>query len=515
VSALPKNLPRRIVPRWRTSDAAEATGELAPLPVREPIMHPEGDQEELARASSDFGRERTIGHAAELLSVAVALEVPDAARAAASFILEKREQAGEAASAVARRVVAGEEPFASPVTEPTTTETREVVQRTRRRIHEDARNVLAWLDLSRAYAAAGVADKAETAMRAALTLAPDHRFVLRSAARFFLHVGKPDEAHAYLRRSPASLHDPWLMAAEIAVATVAERSPKLVKAARSALASGHFTPFHIGEVASSLATLEVSAGSAKAARRLFRQALLDPTENSIAQAEWTARDVGLIEFDPSLLKREGTYEANTAAAYVGERWVDALAHARRWLADEPFSGRAAAIGSVIAGVALEEVDEAVRFARQGVRTDPSDLLLQNNLVFTLTETGCLDEAERVHLRIPHKSLTGTDRVIWLANTGLIAFRRGDLELGRKCYGMAVSVAREMKDARLERLAEIYRLGEEIRAGGGADRSAEIARVVSEAQTKPTPDVRIAVYRLERIRERSRSAVSTQTPTAGH
>jgi hypothetical protein len=57
-------------------------------------------------------------------------------------------------------------------------------------------------------------------------LAPNHRFALRSAARFFLHVGKPDDAQTILRRSEATRRDPWLMAAEIAVSTVADRTPR-------------------------------------------------------------------------------------------------------------------------------------------------------------------------------------------------------------------------------------------------------------------------------------------------
>jgi len=72
-------------------------------------------------------------------------------------------------------------------------------------------------------------------------------------------------------RREAMGRDPWLMAAEIAVATVAELPAKMVTLARAALVGRRHDPYHLGEVASALATLEANAGNNKAARKLFQR----------------------------------------------------------------------------------------------------------------------------------------------------------------------------------------------------------------------------------------------------
>lgn len=516
MSALPKNTPRRVVPRWRNSVTAATTGELTPIPTRTPIDD-ESVHEELARAAEDFRNNRSVGYASDLLSASVALGRPSAGLEAARFLIQVPQQAGPVALDLARRVVA------SPpddqhglaelqgsvlvegkkiIPESTTKDPGRDVRRLRERLRDDPRNAVGWLDLSRAYAICGENDKAVRAVRAAIALAPDNRFTLRSAARFYLHVGNAEDAHEILRRSEATRRDPWLMAAEIAVATVANLPPKTVKHARAALDAQRYAPYHLSEVASALATLEANSGKTKAARRLFRQALVEPTENAVAQAEWAARHLHLFDFDHELLKNPRTFEANAWAAYVNASWEEALVHARSWLSDEPFSGRAAGMGSALAAVALENFDEAITIAKQGVLTDPNDELLRNNLVFTLAEAGRLEEARVEHQRLRFASLGKTARVMWLANGGLLEYRAGQVEVGRELYERAIALAREQGNRDLELMAIAYGAGEEFRAVPPDDKeAARIDRVLVDLDRNASPDVRLALARIKRLRER--------------
>ncbi len=524
MSALPKNTPRRVVPRWRTSATAATTGELTPIPTQEPVLDNQRAQEEVQRVAGDFRWNRTVGHAADLLSAAVVLNRPAIGVEAARFLLTAPREAGPVASELAQRIVATVEAghnelLGSPQVSLRFDGTviarsaikpgniRDDVHELRQRLRDDPRNALGWLDLSRLYAGLGQNNKALRAVHAALALAPDNRFALRSAARLLLHVGHEDEAHGVLKRSNATRHDPWLMAAEIAIATVASLPPRTVKLARSALNARRHAAYHLGEVASALATLEANAGSTKAARKLFRQALEDPTENAVAQAEWAARNLRLFDFDPGLLSKPRTFEANTWAAYVSERWTDALAHAHSWLADEPFSGRAAGMGSVVAGVALEEFDTALEFARQGIRTNPDDQTLQNNLVFMLAEAGRVEEAALEHKRLRSTGLEGTARVMWLANTGLLEYRAGRIDSGRALYEQAIALARE-KNPELELVAATFWAGEELRAfPSGHHDATRIDVILSDARKKGTPDLRLALARVKRILARQRGKPS--------
>jgi hypothetical protein len=80
--------------------------------------------------------------------------------------------------------------------------------------------------------------------------------------------------------------DPWLLAAEVAVASVAGRRPMFVRQGRKVLESGRLPALQTAKLASAIATLEMTAGDTRSARRLFRESLVDPTDNSLAQAGW-------------------------------------------------------------------------------------------------------------------------------------------------------------------------------------------------------------------------------------
>src|SRR6185295_6008504 len=91
-----------------------------------------------------------------------------------------------------------------------------------RRIAEP-RNAFVWSDLARLYVLVGLRDQAERAMQVALSLAPFDRFIVRSAARFFLHSSNPDRSLQILRRNERTKLDPWLMAAELAFSSVVNK----------------------------------------------------------------------------------------------------------------------------------------------------------------------------------------------------------------------------------------------------------------------------------------------------
>ena len=152
----------------------------------------------------------------------------------------------------------------------------------RRKLNAYPRNPILWTNLARLYTSLGVQDKATRAMRVALSLAPENRFILRAASRLCLHQGEPEEAHQILLRAPNLTADPWLLAAEIATASARGKTSRLVKTGRNLLESPRHSPFDLSELASALGTLEIMEGNRRAAHRLITVSLGKPTENSIA-----------------------------------------------------------------------------------------------------------------------------------------------------------------------------------------------------------------------------------------
>ncbi|MDH4100186.1 MAG: hypothetical protein OEV28_06380, partial [Nitrospirota bacterium] len=148
---------------------------------------------------------------------------------------------------------------------------------------------VSWIELSRAFTIKGKDFKAERAALVALQLAPYDRYIVRCAVRLFLHLGKFELAHYYIKRAVKQHFDPWLKATEINVALIAQQQTPEFK---------RFIPhdptlnelFHYSELIESAAYLELTSGNEKRAKKQFRLAWRNPSDNVITHAEWLLRN---------------------------------------------------------------------------------------------------------------------------------------------------------------------------------------------------------------------------------
>ena len=113
----------------------------------------------------------------------------------------------------------------------------------------------AWVDLARLYTILGQTPSADRTIRVALELAPEDRFVLRSAARYVVHFDDPQAAQRLLNGARATRVDPWLIAAEISVAQVAKRRSVTASIGQRGLDHSQWAPRSTSELAGALGTL--------------------------------------------------------------------------------------------------------------------------------------------------------------------------------------------------------------------------------------------------------------------
>ncbi|WP_447003521.1 hypothetical protein ACRAKI_28195 [Saccharothrix isguenensis] len=482
MTALNGSEDRMIIPRWRmwkftrwSSEVISLSSRTSPAETAFPVPFAERVTEITKRMAS-FKSRPGIHSAADLVGTALVLDLldHDGVTEAAQYVISQK-SAPINARKIAERALGLTDAILPSGSSPdlNSNAARDRVVQLRRAVSLQPRNAICWADLAHAHTTLGTSQSALKAMRIALALSPDNRFILRSATRLHLQMDNFDTAHDLLVTNPRRLEDPWVLAAEIATANLAGRPIRNLRRGRQMLDAG-FTPLHISELASALAALELQSGNTKQARRLLRKALEDPTENAVAQAEWSAQH-GVDVVKPQQLDIPQGFEARALyASRIGD-FKQAVEHATYWLADQPFALDPAIFISYTASLLAQDYEAAAKASQLGLITNPNDPTLLNNLAFALASMDQPTQAAEVMRRYPQGTGDTLERAAFTATRGLIAYRLGDIEVGRKLYLDAVETFRTKGRASTAAIAIVMWACEEIRSDGPlADEAIELA-----------------------------------------
>lgn len=494
MTAFGRETSRRIIPRWHSIDRALRQGELGSLraPSVDAALRQEAD-EELERAEADWRDTSMISAAALLVGAATVLgrsaSTDEAARAlvAAPNVPEPTRRLAREVLAADGLVVPPSAATVAATLDPTAQRERAAVRiaELKAAVRRDPRQPLAWAELARQYEVLGQREPGERAMSMAIKLSPDNRFVLRSAARLAVHHGDPEQGQRLLSGSSRTRLDPWLLSAEIATASLGGRTSRLIKHGRRVLDSQNFADSDTTELASALATEELVTGQTKQARRLFDQALEDPTENSVAQVEWASRHGGMIVLTPEHLETPDSYEARAWQHAEHGEWHQVVDNSWLWLAALPFAAAPGVFGSYHASIG-RDFEQGAALARAALLANPYEFLLHNNLAFCLLQLDRVEEAQPHLDAMLQLKKDADEEATTRATLGLAAFRRGDPETGRALYEEAIRSAR---DPGVAVIASIELAREEVLAGTPrASVAVMAARAIAAAQL-PTAVVR--------------------------
>lgn len=480
---------RQVIPRWRTFSKTLATGELAPLKAADA----EDISAELNQLRGTFARNKNVYTAADLLNALVAADMHGAEAAEVAGYIETSDTApravhGLSASTIHRRLGAFESSQSNGGPD-----SRTRASSARRSLQLRPLNAITWVDLALALATLGQAQKASRAMRAALHLSPDSRFVLRSAARMYVHLEDPEQAHSVLAQSNRLKYDPWILAAEMSTAQLAFGRFRFERAARELLTSNSFPSMAISELASELGSSEIIAGRDRRARLLFAQSLQSPTENAVAQAASMA-EKGDLRINPEVLQVRGGFEARAISYSRIGRWREATEQAVEWHRDQPFAIEPVVFASYTASLGEQDFASGYSIAKEGLQTHPDDAMLNNNGAFALANLGRLDEAEAL-LRAARLTSLDADKDVIEATRGLIAFRRGDASAGRSAYEKATTNLRNSgKQDSLVMASLLWAIEEaQQREPGWVD---VVGRAVGVAKTTTSAEQKTLLERLQ-------------------
>ena len=320
-------------------------------------------------------------------------------------------------------------------------ETYAAIGQHKRRLQFNPNDALSAAEMALYYSYLGQLSQSRQALERAIMQAPNNRYVLRAMSRLAAHENDPELGLYYLRKSPRSDVDPWLVSAKLALARNAGIAPMRWRQSQHIANSDGYSPRSISELSAQLATLSADAGSRKQAIRFLDRSAISPTENAVAQLEHVNRKYSLGISERA--NRNDLPESDEATAHrmlsLGQvsRAVEACGS---WSELEPFSAEPAVLGSFLACISGGTIDQGIRLLDCALISNPSDETLLNNKAVLLSLADQPREALEVLSHCRPASLDG-DPTYW-ATTGLVAMRSGHFDEGISHYEKAISIAKE-------------------------------------------------------------------------
>jgi tetratricopeptide (TPR) repeat protein len=495
---------RKILPRWRDFASTTRLGELVVEPdTDDPEIQP--TSKSLDRNRDDWEKDPSLWNALDFIADAIVENRLELAEKAIEQVRKDVRLPSSGAKFLDAFEGTESTALVGTLGDSVEAESRRRIRRSRQRLVDYPWDPIEWVDLARSFTALGLLQKAGRCVSVALGLAPENRFVLRCAARFYVQIQDMDRAAAILGDAHRIEHDPWILASEIAVSSSMKRISRFAKRGML-LMNDDFAPHTLTELGAALGTLETETGNNRRAKKLLKQSLLGANENSIAQIEWLNHTRLGGGIDISRATPPGLDEAQAWRSYFEGDWTTATKSSTRWLRDQPFSGNAATLHSYIVADMLENFEPAVASLRAAIRCNPDSLMLRNNLAYSLINLGELTEAEKLLRELHLEQSSGTDRVL-IATVGLLEFRKGNAEMGRNLYLQAIEQCKRLGLTDDAGRAATYLAIEEVRAKTG-----EAAEAIKRSHHLTRSNKRAdTAHKLKQL-EMAESGASPEIPT---
>lgn len=487
---------RQVIPRWRSFPITKRLGELK-IVNNSKNFSERVRQETFDNKIKKWNGNNNIFNASELIGSAVIYGHEGSVKDAAEYIVKYKEKVSNAALEIANNILniklsSGKEKNRIVKTDLI----RSNIRLLKNSLNENPKDPISWMDLALAYTSIGKSKRAGRCVQSALHLGEENRFIIRSAARYFIHKDDVERAHELLKNSQIVKYDPWVMAAEVACSQAAKKSSKYALKAIKLLKNKEYHPSNITELASAVGTLEISSGGRRKGKNLIQKSLEIPSENSIAQASWLNQHDKYNPKDTDINGFNNSFEAKVWYSYKEGDLEDSVIAAANWFKDQPFSSRPAIHGSFITACGFENYEKSKLFCEQGLMCNPDNPTLINNLVFALINQNNLNDAQKYISKYFNNNWMGEDQITWIATLGLYNYKIGNTQLARDLYEQTILQGRKKKFDRLERMALLYYANEELELND-KDAILVVKRAIEKNKKTKDPIERILVSRLIR------------------
>lgn len=476
---------RRLVPRWRSFDKTSLTGELS-TKRKDKVNNFNKNNDFFDRHIQAWEKEKNIETASEIIFHSITIGESELSTQQAKYLRAKKNITPELLNLV-NSVLAGK--TENIITDKPFSKLNDLrkqfyfeINKLKKLLHQWPRSSIYWVEIARLYSALGERDKAYKAIRTALQLDSDNRFVIRCAIRFFIHVSDYDALEKVFSNYKQLYKDQWVLSAYISLHDSLRKKNLKTKVVKSLITN--IGKHETTELSASLASLELENGDIKSAKRLFKSSVINPNDNSLAQIAWAEKHVGRIA-DISKIEVPFDYEAKTRELFRHDQIDQSLENCMQWMIDEPYSITPAITGSYIASSCVDDLDCAIQFCEIGLNANPNDHVLLNNNAFCKAKTGdiqgAIESLKKIHSVEKNTSLDISLR----ATTGLVMLRNNSIEEGRRMYKEAIELSNKLNLQDHKALAALFLAEEELRMGEKSKE--EIDTLIKVNMPKKVPD----------------------------
>lgn len=501
---------RYVWPMWRTYEVTRALGELLPL-GKGPKHNVRGFYE---CRRSEWENNPTIGTAVDAIASALAESKSEDAKVIAKYIIDLSEKNKGLISDVniwsAREILDLNQDDTKKYLNKAASRKdifKEIADLKKYRIF-DPRNSITLIELARCYANIGQNNKAAELIQQALILSPSNRYIIRSAARFFIHVGDKERAYWIMATASAQHNnslDPWIESLKAEIERMMGRRPKKFKRLSELAANENISPHHLAELRAAIASLHNEDNEDRKTRRMIRAAMQSANSNALAQAVSIYSDNG---WSTDLIKiadiqTDYSFEADAMLCRDAADWDKAKYFGSQWLEDQPMSSRSILFNSGLLGTYFEDYEESIKIEKRGLQSNPDDAIILNNLAYSQINLNKYSEAaitlnKAIRLVKAKDHIEGVDTVYaanicLMATSGLLAWRQGDVVLGKKLYLEAEKLAKMQNMENYASQATLFRLLEEVKPGSAL--SVDDAKVLEAANSSESMISRILAARV--------------------
>ena len=317
-------------------------------------------------------------------------------------------------------------------------------------------DAMTWVDIAFYYTLLGEISKAEKCFKVAFDINKDNSFISRSYARFLVHLNQPEKALHILRKSSQFRFNPLVASAAISIGNTFDIRGNDIAIGRKLLDNYDGEPSFSSDLLACIATLEIKNGNNKKAKKLFYQALENPSENSISQYNWVfhKHNFKLDTFD---IRKFGSIESSVNDAYVNQQYEKCRQHLLELHSFQPFSDAPVADAGYISLIALNDPEFILNMSLDRGPKIHMPFTELNNLVVAKILTNNFSDIDLDFRILARKSITEEkiDHGVYLATSGLFFIKIGEVAKGCQLYESAIAHFKSINSKRAAAVAEHF------------------------------------------------------------